>query len=238
MKKIAAAFLILVFSAGAVFAGAAVYLNGGVSVYNPTIGFNAEGQLGYASVLAGAGSMSYNNTGWGAGFKFYLFNIDGGPYAGLTYGSTGVKANTHKDSSGNTVIDSSEVFLGFSAIAGYRFFFADGWNINFGAGVSRADNSALVTMDITAGFMIFADDEAKKNAEKYAKSYQPEPEIDGAKTEMPGPEESGAIEVKPPQMPEAAQAEAETATAAPEPVTGAAAPAAVTVSPDATGNSR
>ncbi len=224
MRKFIIAFFLAVFAAGAVFAGAAVYVNGGVSDYNPTIGFNAEGQLGHASVIGGIGSMTYNNMGWATGVKFYLFGVDGGPYLGAAYGATGVKANTHKDGD-TTIIDSTTVFTGFSALAGYRFFFADGWNINFGAGASRADNSTLVTMDITAGFMLFADDEARKNAEKYRKSYEPEPEIDEAKTEMPEPGE-GVVEVKPPEKMEEEQAKAEAVTVTAEPVTATAAPEA------------
>jgi hypothetical protein len=233
MKKTLITVLLVFILAGSAYSGLALYINGGVSDYDPTVGLNVEAQAGFVSVLGGIGSLAYNNVGWGAGIKGYLFGIDGGPYLGISYGTTGVRATTHTDAGDNIIIDSSQVFCGFSGLAGWRFFFADGWNITFGAGISRADNSYLPTFDITAGYMPFADDETAKNAEKYRKSYgtiTPEPEIDNAKKDMPGPEESGAVEVKPPQNMEEEQSKAQalTATAAPVPVTASAAPVAVT----------
>ena len=191
--------LFIIATAGLSFAASGIYLNGGVSVYDPTIGLNAEFQYDNFSAIIGAGALAYNNFGYGAGLKFYLFGIDGGPFIGASYGTTGTEpVNTHLDSAGDTVVDTSRVFQGISAIAGWRLFFAEGWNLNLGMGASNADNRALWTFDFTAGYMLFGDEDARKNAEKYRREVKSKEEEDmgGQSNQMTEPNEN-TVETEP-----------------------------------------
>jgi hypothetical protein len=210
----------------------AAYVNAGVSNANPTIGLSGEFQYGYASVELGAGIMAYNDFGVGAGLRGYLFGIDGGPYLEVLYGTTAEKANTHKDSNDKEVVDSVEVFQGVSVLAGWRFFLADGWNMTFGAGAAQAGNKGLFVFNVTAGVMAWGDEAARKNAEKYRKSYEPpEPGEEDLKQEIPGPDEPAGELVPLPEMmtePESITASAEAALGLPVDVTATAAPAGTT----------
>jgi hypothetical protein len=192
MKKILLMFLLTAVPAAHCGADMAFYLNGGVSNVNPTIGLDAEFQYGYASVLLGAGVMSYNDFGFGTGIRGYLFGLDGGPYLECLYGTTYEDVVKHTDSNGKEVIDSITVYRGFSALAGWRSFFADGWNMTFGAGAAEANGKFGFVYNVTAGMMLWGDEAAVKNADKYGKSYEPpEPEVEGEVKELPepGPEE-------------------------------------------------
>ena len=198
MKKIRVLVMAVILCAAAwpVLADMALYVNGGVANLNPTIGINAEFQYGYASVALGTGVMTYSDFGFATGFKGYLFGLDGGPCLEVLYGTTGERANTHQDSNDKTVVDSWVVYYGISALAGWRFFFADGWNMTFGAGAAWADNNPHFIFSVTAGAMVFGDEAAEKNAEKYRKSYEPpEPEMDGTWQELPGIGDSEATDI-------------------------------------------
>jgi hypothetical protein len=240
MKKatvVAISLFFIITAAGAVFGAMGLYVNGGVSIYDPTIGLNAEYQYDNFSVILGAGALAYNNFGYGAGLKFYLFGIDGGPFLGASYGTTGARANTHNDTSGNVIVDSSEVFQGFSAVAGWRLFFAEGWNLNLGSGISIADNRAMWTFDMTAGFMVYGDEEAKKNAEKYKKVNigGEEEKMEEQSQVMTEPDEN-TVETEPP-----AEAKADTQEAKKAPAPKAAAKAAgakQAVTPEPAGNTK
>jgi hypothetical protein len=192
--------LLILFSAVTIKADMACYLNCGVSNTNPTIGLNVEYQYGYASIALGAGIMAFNDFGLAAGVRGYLFGLDGGPYFEVVYGTTGEKPNVHTDSYGKEVVDSVDVFQGISTLAGWRFFFGDGWNMTFGAGAAtmfpkHGDFSKTLgkfVFNVTAGIMFWGDEAAAKNAEKYAKSFvPPEPGDEYSEPEMPDGDEAG-----------------------------------------------
>ena len=178
------------------WADMALYINGGVANLNPTIGLNAEFQYGYASIALGAGVMALNDFGFGTGLRGYLFGIDGGPYLEALYGTTAEKAITHTDSNDKEIIDSVTVYRGISGLLGWRFFFGDGWNMTLGAGAAQADNKPIFVFNLTAGIMVFGDEGAQKNAEKYGRSYKPpEPDTDNVEPAMPGPDDGAAVDL-------------------------------------------
>lgn len=250
MKKILILTVLSMVFTASVCADMAFYVNGGVSNINPTIGINAEFQYGYASVALGAGVLASNQFGLAAGVRGYLFGIDGGPYFELIYGTTGEMINTHVDSFGKEIVDSTDTYQGISSLLGWRFFFGEGWNMTFGAGAAtmfpkHSDFSKTLgrfVFNVTAGVMFWGDEAAEKNAEKYKKSFQPpEPEdVKDVEPEMPGAEEAGdadsvvldmpeepglitpTADVMIEQKPEAVTAPAAVTITAPEAVTGAA----------------
>lgn len=223
MKKIIFIITVMLFTAAA-RGDMALYINAGVSNLNPTIGLDAEFQFGYVSAAIGGGVMSSNNFGWGTGLRGYLFGIDGGPYLEALYGVSGEKIYTHEDGDGVVYVDKVDIFRGISLLAGWRFFFADGWNMTVGAGAAEAAGKGHFIFNFTAGVMVFGDEAAQKNAEKYRKSYEP-PEPEGVTTTadlMPEPGDDVEFDAPLPEMtgsPEAVTPAAETATPVPAAVT-------------------